>query len=100
MEAISRMALVGAGERLDAARAHALGIVSEVVAGVAALRPRAQQLAETIAQQDPHLLATVKRALWAALEGSPEATPHNNRDIQQPGGAGPERPGPKGRERR
>jgi enoyl-CoA hydratase len=68
MEAIARMALVGRGERIDAGRAHALGIVSEVVADAAALRPRAQQLAETIAQQDPHHLATVKRALWAALE--------------------------------
>jgi len=68
MEAIARMAFVGSGERMDASRARALGIVSEVVADAAALRPPAQELAETIAQQDPHHLATVKRALWAQLE--------------------------------
>lgn len=68
MEAISRMALVGAGERMDARRARALGIVSEIVVDAGALRPRAQELAATIAQHDPHHLATVKRALWAELE--------------------------------
>ena len=68
MEAIARMAFVGSGERMDASRARALGIVSEVVADAAALRPRAQELAEIIGQQDPHHLATVKRALWAELE--------------------------------
>ena len=68
MEAIARMALVGAGERIDARRARALGILSEIVADAARLRPRAQELAATIAQQDPHHLATVKLALWAELE--------------------------------
>src|SRR4051794_12965592 len=70
MEAITRMALLGRGERVDARRAHALGIVSEIVDDATALRPRARQLAATIAQQDPQYLATVKRALWAALEGN------------------------------
>ena len=68
-EAILRMALVGRYERMDAPRARALGIISEVVPNATALRPRAQELAATIAQQDPHHLATVKRALWAELEG-------------------------------
>jgi enoyl-CoA hydratase/carnithine racemase len=68
MEAIARMALIGAGERIDADRARALGILSEIVADAEALRPRAQELAATIALQDPHHLATVKRALWAELE--------------------------------
>ena len=70
MEAVSRMALVGRGERIDARRALALGLVSEVVPGAASLRPRAQELAATIAQQDPDRLAAVKRALWAAMEGT------------------------------
>src|SRR4051794_36752666 len=42
-EAILRMALVGRYERIDARRARALGILSEVVPTVAALRPRAQE---------------------------------------------------------
>ena len=67
-EAILRMALVGRYERIDAPRARALGILSEVVPAAAALRPRAQELAATIAQHEPDHLATVKRALWAALE--------------------------------
>jgi enoyl-CoA hydratase/carnithine racemase len=67
-EAILRMALVGRYERIDAPRARALGILSEVVASAAALRPRAQELAATIAQHEPDHLATIKRALWAALE--------------------------------
>ncbi len=68
MEAVTRMALVGRHERIDAHRARSLGILSEVVADAGALRPRAQELGETIAQHDPHTLATLKRALWAALE--------------------------------
>lgn len=69
MEAITRMALVGRYERIRAARARELGIVSEVVGGATALRPRAQELATVIAQHDPEHLAIVKRALWAGLEG-------------------------------
>lgn len=64
---IVRMALLGRHERLDAARARAVGIVSEVVEPHA-LRSRAQALGETIARQPPELLAAVKRALWAGSE--------------------------------
>ena len=67
VEAILRMALVGRHERLDAARAHELGIVSEVV-DPDRLASRAQELAEAIADQPPELLAHIKRALWGALE--------------------------------
>jgi enoyl-CoA hydratase/carnithine racemase len=67
MEAILRMALVGAHERVGAERARQLGIVSEVVAPDQ-LRDRAQALAEDIATQDPEVLADTKRQLWAALE--------------------------------
>jgi len=77
-EAILRMALVGRYERMDAIRARELGILSEVVRDTGALRPRAQSLAETIAQRDPDLLARTKRALWRALEAprpEPEGTP-------------------------
>lgn len=67
VEPIMRMALVGRHERIDAARAHQIGIVSEVVEPDA-LVPHAQALAETIAQQPPELLAAIKRALWGSLE--------------------------------
>jgi enoyl-CoA hydratase/carnithine racemase len=67
MEAVMRMALVGRGERISAARAYQLGICSQVVAPDD-LRPAAQALGETIAQNDPEQLANAKRVLWNALE--------------------------------
>ena len=67
MESISRMALMGRNERVDAERARQLGIVSEVVTADR-LRPRAQELAEQIAQHEAEHLSTIKRALWGALE--------------------------------
>ena len=69
MEPVLRMALTGSYERVDAARARQLGIVSEVVAPDE-LRPRAQELAETIARHPPEYLAATKRALWSALEST------------------------------
>ncbi len=67
MEAITRMALVGRYERIDAARAMELGILSEVVQPDL-LRARAQEIAATIARNSPAALAATKRALWGALE--------------------------------
>jgi len=68
MEAITRMALIGRYERIDAHRAMELGILSEVVPTVEGLRPRAQDMAETIAKNSPAAMAATKRALWGALE--------------------------------
>ena len=69
MESVTRMALMGAHERLSAARAHQLGIVSEVVAA-AELRDRARTLALRLAEHDPERLriAAIKQTLWSALE--------------------------------
>ncbi len=67
MESVTRMALMGAHERLSAARAHQLGIVSEVVAAEE-VRDRAGAVARRLAEHDPAALRTVKRALWSALE--------------------------------
>jgi enoyl-CoA hydratase/carnithine racemase len=67
MEAVLRMAFLGAHERISAARAYQLGICSQVVSGDA-LRDTAQQLGETIAQYPPDRLTAIKRALWSALE--------------------------------
>ena len=65
--AVARMALAGAHERITAEDARRLGWVSEVCEPEA-LRPAAQRLGELIAENDPHALTAVKRALWRALE--------------------------------
>ena len=68
MEPILRASLVGRHERIDAHRAHQLGILSEVVDPSAELWARAQALAEIIAKNSPAAMAATKRALWGALE--------------------------------
>jgi enoyl-CoA hydratase/carnithine racemase len=68
MEAVTRMALVGRHERMTAARAYQLGILSEVVEPPERLRDRAQELGETIAKGSPPAVAAIKKALWDALE--------------------------------
>ena len=68
MEPILRMALTGRHERITAARAYQLGIVSEVVDPPERLRAAARELAEKIAANPPEVLSAVKRALWDALE--------------------------------
>ena len=67
-EAVMRMALVGRHERIGAARALALGLVSQVVEPSDTLRETAQTLAELMAQNSPAAMAATKRALWGALE--------------------------------
>ena len=68
MEPIVRMALVGRHERMTAARAYELGMISQVVDPPERLRDEAQLLAETIARNSPAAMAATKRALWGALE--------------------------------
>ena len=67
-EPVMRMALAGRYERIDAARAYQLGMISEVVDPPEQLRARAQELAETIAKNSPAAMRATKRALWGALE--------------------------------
>ncbi len=82
MEAILRMALVGRYERLTAARAYQLGILSQVVDPPERLRDEAQALAETIARNSPAAMAATKRALWGALEtGLTEACRGGAREL-------------------
>jgi len=69
MEPVLRLAFTGVHERMSAARAYELGICSQVEPPER-LRDAAQKLAETIAQHPAEELATVKRALWNALEGT------------------------------
>jgi enoyl-CoA hydratase len=68
VEAVMRMAFVGKHERMPAARAYELGMISEVVDPPERLRERAQELGETIARNSPAAMAATKQALWAALE--------------------------------
>jgi enoyl-CoA hydratase/carnithine racemase len=68
MEAVLRMALVGRRERITAARAHQLGILSQIVDPPDGLRDAAQELAEKIARNSPAAMAATKRALWGAFE--------------------------------
>ncbi|HEV3354222.1 MAG TPA: enoyl-CoA hydratase/isomerase family protein [Acidimicrobiales bacterium] len=67
MEPITRLALMGRYERIDAERARQLGILSEVVSPER-LRARAQEIGETVARHPPAALASIKKALWGALE--------------------------------
>ncbi len=68
MEPILRMALTGRHERLAAARAYQLGILSQVVDPPSQLAAEAQNLAERIARNSPAAMRATKRALWGALE--------------------------------
>jgi enoyl-CoA hydratase/carnithine racemase len=68
MESMLRMAFTGRHERIPASRAYELGIVSQVVDPPERLRAEAQALGEKISRTDPDALATLKRALWNALE--------------------------------
>lgn len=63
----ARLVLVGRHERLTAARALQIGLVSEVVEPEK-LTERAQRLGEILADSDRERLRAVKRALWTAQE--------------------------------
>ena len=68
MESVMRMALTGRHERLSAARAHQLGILSQIVTPPDDLSGAAQELAEKIARNSPAAMRATKKALWGALE--------------------------------
>jgi enoyl-CoA hydratase len=67
-EAVFRMALLGSHERLSVARAHQLGLVSDVVDPPEQLCEVAQALAEKIARNSPAAMAATKRAMWRTFE--------------------------------
>ena len=82
VEAVMRMAFMGKYERVDAQRALALGMISEIVDPPARLRERAQEMGETIAKNSPAAMAATKKALWAALEhGLTEACRRGAKEI-------------------
>jgi enoyl-CoA hydratase/carnithine racemase len=67
MEAITRMALSGRGERITPQRAYELGIVSQV-APADQLRSTAAELAAKIATNSPTAMRVTKKALWHSLD--------------------------------
>jgi enoyl-CoA hydratase/carnithine racemase len=67
-ESVMRMAFVGSAERMGAARAYELGMISQIVDPPEQLREEAQALAEKIAKNSPAAMAATKKALWGALE--------------------------------
>jgi enoyl-CoA hydratase/carnithine racemase len=67
-EAVARMTLLGRHERITAARAYELGMVSQVVDPPAALWDEAQRLGELIARNSPSAMMISKKALWDSLE--------------------------------
>ncbi len=64
---VLRMQLTGAHERIGAARAHQIGLVSEVTT-VGDLDGAAQALAEIIAAQPPLAIQATVRTIWAAQD--------------------------------
>jgi enoyl-CoA hydratase/carnithine racemase len=68
VEPVMRMALVGRHERMTAARAYELGMISQVVDPPEGLRAAAQELAEKIAKNSPAAMRATKKALWGAVE--------------------------------
>jgi enoyl-CoA hydratase/carnithine racemase len=65
---LARLTLLGASERLSAARAHQIGLVSELATDVADLRDKAQWAAAAIAAAPPLAVQGSLRALWAGRD--------------------------------
>lgn len=67
---VMRMTLLANHERMSAARAHQIGLVSEI-APAAELADRAEWAARAIASQPPGATVGTVRSLWAAREMAP-----------------------------
>jgi enoyl-CoA hydratase/carnithine racemase len=65
---IMRISLLGNYERMSAARAHQIGMVSEVVATGSSVVDRARELAAIIASQPKLAIEGTVRALWSTRE--------------------------------
>jgi enoyl-CoA hydratase/carnithine racemase len=73
---VLRWALMGNEERVSAATALRLGLVTEVVTRDE-LRPRAREIAESIAARNPKAVQGTVRAIWEALDMTRSAALHN-----------------------
>ncbi|MFN7954103.1 MAG: enoyl-CoA hydratase-related protein [bacterium] len=67
LEAVFRLVMLGKAERVSAARARELGLVSEVVPA-AELLPRAKALAAAICESSPSAVFWSRHAIWESLD--------------------------------
>ncbi|MFF4767314.1 enoyl-CoA hydratase/isomerase family protein [Streptomyces sp. NPDC001255] len=84
---VLRWALTGSEERVTAATALRLGLVTEVTAP-GELWDRADRLAEEIAARRPEAVQGTVRAIWEALEMFPSMAQRNGLSYTQIGNAG------------
>ena len=63
-----RMTLLGKAYRLDAERAHQLGLVDELVDSPSELAACANEMAEVMLGNSPQAMALSKQAVWGGLE--------------------------------
>jgi len=63
-----RMTLIGRDYRMEAERAHQLGLVDELVSTPAELMPAALEMARSMLNNSPQAMALSKQAVWAARE--------------------------------
>src|SRR5262245_22083557 len=95
VEAVMRMALVGRYERMSAARAYELGMISEIVDPPERLRGPSQRPGRAIARNSPGAMAGTKEALWGAVEhGLTEACRHRAGHLVSMGGHPGQEEGP------
>jgi len=73
---VLRWALMGSDERLTAATAQNIGLVTEVVP-TAGLRDRAADIAAQISRRDPIAVQGTVRAIWEATEMTPSMAKQN-----------------------
>jgi enoyl-CoA hydratase/carnithine racemase len=73
---VLRWALMGSEERITADTAMRLGLVTEVVP-LADLRPRARQIAASIAARNPRAIQGTIRAIWESLDMTRSAALQN-----------------------
>jgi enoyl-CoA hydratase/carnithine racemase len=71
-----RMSLQGRDFRLDAARAHQLGLVDELTPTGGAL-DTAIAIARSMARNSPQAMALTQQAIWASLEMGQEQALHH-----------------------
>jgi (E)-benzylidenesuccinyl-CoA hydratase len=86
---VLRWALMGNEERITAATALRLGLVTEVVS-LAELRARAREIALSIARRNPKAIQGTVRAIWESLEMPRPTAIHNGLSYTQIGNPRPD----------
>ncbi|HWD54664.1 MAG TPA: enoyl-CoA hydratase/isomerase family protein [Acidimicrobiales bacterium] len=86
---VLRWALMGTEERITAATALRIGLVTEVVSR-AELRDRAREIALSIAARDPKAIQGTVRAIWESLEMPRTIALHNGLSYTQIGNPPPD----------